>query len=356
MKIAIVTQPLSNNFGGILQNYALQNVLKRLGHEPITFNVVPQRIGKRYWLKHTAKWLLFKFILNRKEKYENLYYRRDKKMRRFVKKHINLTPIKRDYKGFDVKGMKCDAIIVGSDQVWRKLYNTKVWEDKFLNFAKTLDIKRIAYAASWGSDKCEFCEEELNVAHKLIKKFNAVSVRESSGVKLTKESLGVDSIEVLDPTMLLNRDDYAKVSSKSKLPSVPYLAAYILDDEEEKIKLINHIAKDRGLKVEYFGIGKNKMGVEEWLAMFAHAEFVVTDSFHGTVFSIINHRPFVTIANARRGLARFSSLLKKFELESRIIDSIDAYKALLEIDWLQIEQTLNEWRYHSLKFLKMNLS
>ena len=355
MKIGIVTQPLSDNYGGVLQNYALQTTLKKLGHEPITLNVVPKMMSEKLWFRHTIKYILTLCIPGKGEEYYSLYYHRDKRIAQFVDKNIVHTPIHRSYTGIDVKKMGVDAIVVGSDQVWRKVYNYGVWEDKFLRFANDENVLRLAYAASWGSDKCEFNSKDLSVARPLIWKFKAVSVREKAGIDLCKIYFGIEAIEVLDPTLLLSKEDYAELTKQVKKEKTPYLAAYVLDKSPQKRKLINQIAENKGLRVVDFGLAKNNISVEEWLSLFANAEFVVTDSFHGTVFSIINRRPFASVVNAQRGATRFYSLLSKFGLENRIVETVDQAGRLNNIDWNNVEKQLAFWQEISLNYLQSNL-
>ena len=355
MKIGIVTQPLSDNYGGILQNYALQTVLKSMGHEPITLNVIPRDLGWRTWLTHTVKYLLTLSPLTHKEEYLHLYYYREPLMARFVKKNIVTTKVFRNYRHFDVEKMGLQALIVGSDQVWRRQYNWNVWRDKFLAFAENNKIIRIAYGASWGKDKSEYPPAEQLECRRLSQKFNAISVREHSGVKLCQDVLGCDAIEVLDPTLLLKKDDYTRITGDVTIPNEPYLAAYVLDQESWKLNLIKKIADERGLKVVDFGLGKGDVSVEKWLAYFANASYVLTDSFHGTLFSIINNKPFLTVVNESRGASRFESILNKFGLLDRIVKSESQIILQKDIDWSLVDKTICEWRQNSMLFLESNL-
>jgi hypothetical protein len=355
MKIGIITQPLSDNYGGILQNYALQTVLCRHGHEPITLHVLPQRMKRVIWVILTAKYLLTLSAFTHKRRYFRLYPFRDPVMAQFVRNHIATTQIHREYKHIKIDNMGLNALIVGSDQVWRKRYNMTVWRDKFLLFSQNASLKKIAYAASWGSDKCEFSKEEVQECRKLIKQFDAVSVREQSGIQLCHDVLGVNAIEVLDPTLLLNREDYLNLCNNIVPPAEPYLAAFILDQATWKNKLVNEIANKNGLRIVNLGLKKDGISIEQWLAYFAHAHYVVTDSFHGTVFSIINHRPFSVVVNTERGASRFESLLNKFNLEKRIADD-DHFEDSSIIDWETVDQRLEQWRQTSLNYLETALN
>ena len=230
----------------------------------------------------------------------------------------------------DLKAEDFDAIVVGSDQVWRPKYFGKI-EDAYLQFAKDWNIKRIAYAASFGTAEWEYTENQTEICKDLIKKFDAVSVREDSGKDMCKKYLDVDAEHLLDPTMLLEKEDYIRIFANSGTPQSPgTLMCYILDETPEKQSLINKISREKDLipfrvnsKVENCTAPlaeRIQPPVEQWIRGFYDAEFVVTDSFHACVFSILFNKPFIAISNKGRGESRFQSLLKLFDLDNRIIE------------------------------------
>ena len=205
-----------------------------------------------------------------------------------------------------------EAIIVGSDQVWRPKYNYRI-EDMFLKFAEKLPVRRIAYAASFGVDNWEYTSKQTFECAALAKKFDAISVREESGVKLCKEHLGVDATWVLDPTLLLTKEDYESICRDTPVCNEKYIAVYVLDENENVTATYEKESAARGLVVKKFHAdSESTLTVPEWLAMFRDASFVVTDSFHGTVFSIICGKEFKCIYNEGRGAARFESLLNLY--------------------------------------------
>ncbi|MFU2362202.1 MAG: polysaccharide pyruvyl transferase family protein [Clostridiales bacterium] len=246
-----------------------------------------------------------------------------------------------------------DAFIVGSDQVWRPSYNQHL-EQAFLNFTENWkNVKRIAYAASFGVDNWEFTKKQTEECKRLVQKFDFVSVREDTAVNLCKEHLGIEATHVLDPTLLLSADDYQKLIDGLKISDSPYVFSYLLDESEEKIDILEDISKRLNLPVRKIKLEKDiskipmsKLksltypSIQEWLASFAQADFVVTDSFHGTVFSIIFNKPFVVLPNKGRGVARFESLLKDISLENRIFSDFLISDILYEEFPFQINSVL----------------
>lgn len=312
MKIGILTQPLLRNYGCFLQNYALQKILLRLGNDVKTID---------YIYPHTSLYTLFfswmktigYYLIGKKTRRFARYQKADSRTQlvdTFVKKNLLTTNIVRTYSKKIIKTNNFDCIVVGSDQVWRPKYNRNLC-DMFLNFTKNLSIKRIAYAASFGVDEWEFSTKQTKMCSSLAKKFDAISVREESGIKLCQDHLGVGATWVLDPTLLLQKEDYSELCKNIPIASENILVAYILDMNDAINELCESIAKEKKLTLKVYRAGNNAtQTIPEWLAMFRDASYVVTDSFHGTVFSIIFEKDFKCLYNKNRGAARFESLLK----------------------------------------------
>ena len=332
MKIGILTLPLGTNYGGILQAYALQTVLERMGHEVVVVD------KDRYLpsdLYHQTRSCISSVLHGFKGKTNWAYNRskkeREKYTRAFIDKNINIIKVKdmaREYPK-DV-----DAIIVGSDQIWRRQYFCEMIgggiENAFLSFTKGWEIKRLSYAASFGTDDWEYMDEETERCKQSIQLFDAVGVRESAGKELCNKNLGrSDSKHVLDPTLLLTKEDYQGLIDKSKVQkSEGNLMVYLLDDSSEKNELVKLIAKDRCLKpfrtnqsddIFKDNAKASQPPLEKWLRGFMDADFVVTDSFHACIFSIIFNKPFVVVGNAKRGMSRFDSLLSMFSLQDHLL-------------------------------------
>uniref|UniRef100_UPI004056B907 polysaccharide pyruvyl transferase family protein n=1 Tax=Alistipes sp. TaxID=1872444 RepID=UPI004056B907 len=359
MKIGIVTQPLSRNYGGILQNYALQQTLTKLGHTPYTFD-----LGKYTWKDWGIKTIksIIKKIMGRPcylPETPSRFYTKERILRRFVDSYISLiTPRTHKPHKKQVFQYHLDAIIVGSDQVWRPKYNYRI-ESMFLDFTQGLNIKRIAYAASFGTDKWKYSPTKSKACAEFARQFDAISVREETGVNLCKKYLGVDATHLLDPTLLLAKEMYEELLTHIPVSESPYLFAYTLDPTDEKLKYIKKCAAEMGLEVRIKGADTNLSEedcIENWLANFRDAQYVITDSFHGSVFSIIFNKPFIALGNRARGMSRFNSLLKIFGLKDRLIDYTKNKALPLDTpNWVEINEIISLYREKSIEFLLTNL-
>ena len=326
MKIAILTMPLLDSYGGILQNYALQLILKKLKINSITLDIPFPSVPFWRFICSTIKTIAYRCVGKKRVFVKRKKNTRNSSFFDFVHQHIE-TVFFKNYDNIRVAGF--DSIIVGSDQVWRPKYNYRI-EDMFLKFAEKLSIKRIAYAASFGVDNWEYTPKQTFECAALAKKFDAISVREESGINLCKQHLGVDATWVLDPTLLLDKEDYCEISKDIPAVKEKILAAYILDKNDTVRTQCESIAAEQGLSLKFFEAGTNAtLSVPEWLAMFRDASYVVTDSFHGTVFSIIFGKEFKCLYNKSRGSARFDSLLKLYE--SGKLDEMREYS----LNWLK---------------------
>ena len=367
MKIGILTLPLHTNYGGILQAYALQTVLERMGHDvevldrphkkKVDYKKIPFILGKnlikRYVLrKHTL--LLPNISWNRD------YPTVSQNTEKFIFKHIH----SREVTNLSIlKEEEYDALVVGSDQIWRSLYYRNI-EDAYFSFAASWkNVKRIAYAPSFGTDKWEYTSKQTKRCRSLIKKFDLVTVRENIGIKFCNEKLGVNAYHVLDPTMLLNKSDYVDLVKNSGVSkSEGNLMVYVLDPNKDIEESINRYAIEKNLsafyvssKVENYFAPLNERiqkSVEQWLRGFMDAEFVITDSFHACAFSIIFNKPFAVIGNKERGMSRFESLLHLFGLDKRLVTSINNIDSLSPIDWNFVNNRRNFLVDKSLEFLK----
>lgn len=377
MRIGILTLPLHTNYGGILQAYALQTVLERMGHEVVVFDTpnkaylpplwkLPLSMTKRVLLKGLGKVdrILIEHHSNKTRPVIAQY------IQPFIDKHIHRKVIR---KFTDLKSQDFNAIVVGSDQVWRAIY-FPMWGEKqnienaYLSFTEGWNIKRISYAASFGTDDWEYTNEQTLRCKALLQMFDAISVRETNGINLCKKYFDVDSVHVLDPTLLLNEFDYSIFFQNANTPkSDGTLLNYILDETEESKMIISDVAKQK--RLETFSVNnpyehdeskplseRIKPSVEKWLRGFYDAEFVVTDSFHACVFSILFKKQFVVIGNKTRGMSRIESLLKMFEIEDRLVTSNFNVKTLTNIDYDNVYSLLTNMRKNSINFLQEALS
>lgn len=365
MKIAVLTYNLGQNYGGILQAYALMETLKKLKHEPELLYIKTKY--QQNWKGLIKKYLLSYFT----PKYNNSVYEKEifQNTFKFIDIYINpkTLPLYKNKDFENITKNNYEAYIVGSDQVWRaRMFN--YIDYAFFGFVKSDKPIFLSYAASFGIDRWEYTEEETQKYKKQIQRFSGVSVREESGLKLCKKYFEKDAIHVLDPTMLLNADDYRSLILKENEP--PHdgeLLNYILDDSVDKTELVNMVSKE--LDIKSFKINakeKNSKKIDDmiyptvtsWLKGFDDAKFVITDSFHGCVFSIIFNKPFLVYGNEKRGMARFESLLKMFGLEDRLVlrkDDVNIKKIRNIIIWKDINILLDKYKNLSVNFLIDNL-
>lgn len=374
MKIAIFTLPLHCNYGGILQAYALQTVLQRMGHRVFLYDT--PFAGERKPVKAASPWRTLlrhllppgREVLPRRVKpripKRELHCRRH--LARFFDEHFFLRPLcggKEDL----------EAVVVGSDQVWRPLYFPSI-ELAFLSFAEEWkNVRRVAYACSFGTDRPEYSAGQIERCGRLVGRFDGVSVREASMVPIIRDTFrwNCRPALVLDPTLLLEPDDYRRLY-RPYSPDCGHgrgnrLFCYFLDPNETKegirLQILNRTnqteLKQADLSPAADGLeAGDYASPESWLHAFDAADAVLTDSFHGCVFSILFNKPFVVVGNAERGMARFRSLLGLFGLESRLVDPAQGFDPELPaqpIDWAAVNGKLHTMRGESLAFLKRHL-
>ncbi len=359
MKIGILTQPLRYNIGGLLQNYALQQVLKRLGHKPVTLDPDPyQHVSIIVLAKRLILRLLGKKIPVFVEKEQNRPARtKGKNSDKFIKKYIKC--FRYSHKS-QLKNMNYDAYIVGSDQTWRPRYNRGRLDNMFLDFTQGMNVKRVAYAASFGTDEWEYTEEETSKYSVLLQQFDSVSVREKSAVQICKERFNVDAVHVLDPTLLLSKEDYIRIIKKNKAPKSPGdLLVYFLDNSEDKKLLEEKIVNDYSLTPFYVNnVFKTQeiipqIPVSQWLRGFYDAKYIITDSFHACVFAIIFNKPFILYANMARGFARYQSLFETFDLKDCMVVNTGEYQGIPYFAFDRINSELSLLQKSSLSFLRV---
>lgn len=345
MRIGIFTLALHTNYGGILQAFALQTVLERMGHEVIVFN-------KHLPAPKASLFIIIKRLMLKIFGRDVVVFEEKKKTREapivnktvceFRTKYINEVFID---ELSEIKKYSIDCIIVGSDQIWRSKYFKEQWsehiENAFLSFTKDWHLKRISYAASFGVDEWTFDTQETEKILSAIKMFDAISVREESGIKLLKQK-NIESTVVLDPTLLLTQEDYLKLILNAQIPkSKGNMLVYLLDPNKSQKQLIKSIENDTSLTP--FFVNNNGLSatapvenrvlpaVESWLRGFYDAECVITDSFHACVFSIIFNKPFVVFGNKDRGLSRFESLLSQFGLSACLLNEYSSKEDVISL-------------------------
>lgn len=362
-KIGLITLPLNNNFGGILQAFALHHYLTNMGFQVIF-------IDRQYKAKWYSKLKIF--IKDRYHSNKSLTNEQKNRINHkpalFIEKYITpKSPVLSSNKSLKsyVKEQKFDAIIVGSDQVWRLEYSLPFYRNMFLDFVKTKNTKKLSYAASFGIDHWNHSTKKTKEINKLLNQFDAISVREDSGVQLCKNIFGLDALHHIDPTLLIDPQTYLKLVIQEKEPkSAGDILVYMLDFSGDRKVVVEKVEKSLNGKVfqvnkkasdEEYGLNNAIFPtVTSWLQGFFNAKFTVVDSFHGTIFSILFNIPFITYGNKSRGLTRFNSVLKLFELEERLIlDSEQLNEDLINkpIDWEPVNRKIEELRKDTKSFL-----
>lgn len=375
MKVGILTHPLETNYGGLLQAYALQTVIRRMGHDVYTIdrhnkgarsNLPRHILGliKRYFRRYVQRnpnvstsWNAY---LTMKEK-DIL----GKNTWKFVQKNIKITNRvwSHELKDIDEK-YQFDAYVVGSDQIWLPNY----CPNSFLDFVKRDNVIKCSYAASCS---CASWSPELTDACRpLARSFKGLSVREIDLIEFCRKEFGCAAQHVLDPTLLLDKEDYLTVVDKN-IKGDDIIFSYILDDTQEKRSLVEKVSKHYGVGVAWVNAERpyykrNDVNINEcifpsvdnWINNLNNAKFVITDSFHGMAMSIVFKKPFIVIANKKRGLSRFESMLGLFGLESRLILNVNDFteEHLLAINYDNVYDIIKSKRKESIEFLNTMLS
>lgn len=362
MRILIVTMHRGNNYGSALQVYALSEALKTFGHYPIILDYIPQRINFKLGVKHTLKSLCR--IAPIREKYNalrGLMILVSSKLLydSFFKKNVNLTKAYYSIEALKKDCPQADIYMTGSDQVWNSFHNRGIEYTFYLDFVPDKATK-IAYAASFGKECLD--EWEIPETKRLLEKYRAISVRESSAVKIL-EKMNISGTVVLDPTFLLSKDEWLKRLPLLRIKE-KYLLIYSVEPNKNDLIAYSRLIADKlGLKIYLVEWGLRKYnGVDKMLSLlnplkllsyFYNASFVVASSFHGTALSINMNKQFVSIAPSKFN-TRVKSLLNLVKLDQRYFDK-DTFQiemALMPIDYTRVNAILSELRYESRSFLK----
>lgn len=334
----IFTLWFSCNYGAILTTFALYRLLEQEGCRPLVLDQAP--------ITGNCEW----------NKASNI-------SRAFMARH-GLQCSKPLSTDTDLQQLneQLQTFIVGSDQVWRWRYTQAYGLLHFLDFVRG-DKRKIAVSSSFGIDKEERPTDMVRKAGYYLRSFDAVSVREESGLELLRRHYGVEGEWIPDPVFLCNRECYDELLKDTVVPQKPYLLSYVLEPDEKIRHIIETLALERGLEVinmvdaqgnfeqlraRFGGVGNIAQGVspEQWLAYIRHCAYFVTDSFHGVCFAHIYRRDFVCVAPPERGLTRFTSLLGLTGLQRCMLapdySPADWQAATAPIDWSRTQTLLDE--------------
>lgn len=350
-KVGVITFHDYDNYGAILQSYALQRKLKEVGTEPEIIDYCCDYISNPFRLVNLKEKGLFNYI------YGAIgyicYMPRRIKCNRF-RKHMkyservtidNMAPVEDKY----------DIYMAGSDQIWSY---------KLTNFDKTylLDFvkkgKKTSYAASMGESIPP--EEYRDTYSALLKDFDKIYVRESYGADIVEELTGERPEVTCDPTLLLTAEEWNELAVDPKKKD-KYILVYQLGINTEIVNFVKRLQKKTGYKVAYIpfplvGLLKCSLnltiGPAEWMGLFKNAEYVVSDSFHGIVFSLLYNKKFFGMTNGHHVNRRMEQLLTRVGLLDRTIDDVSDEKLTEEIDFTYANKELEKMRRESMELLK----
>ncbi len=359
-RIGLLTLPLHTNYGGILQIAALYNLLVGQGRKVTLIRAAPARPAIAQLISAVLKIIPFQNVAGVRGRALAAA-----KHRAFIDTYLpNRTPILRTKAALNAEARKrgFDAVIVGSDQVWRPDFSQGVdFRHYLLDFVDE-GVRRVSYAASFGRSEWQDAAMTQEV-RALLARLNTITVREDSGLDICARTFGRDDAElVLDPTLLMPTAFYEAMLPSNLLSqsSVPTLMKYVLDASDDLLRLENSAMRILGPSARSGGIYLDRQSrqasVPEWLAAFRNADLVVTDSFHGMAFSIIFRKQFVALVNEERGSDRFTSLARQLGVEDRLaFVGTDPVWPTTEIDYSRVEARLEARREESLFVLQKAL-
>ena len=347
----VATMWFGYNYGAILTSYALYRLLEEMGKRPVLLDYSPlYGVGK--------------------------FMETDGMARAFMRRHsIGFTaPLEGD-EAYDALNDTLDTFIIGSDQVWRWRYTACCGLAYFLDYVRG-DKRKVAFASSFGVEREERPAESVERARCCLQVFDAVSVREKSGVDILREHYGIDGEWVLDPVFLCQMEDYDSLCECAERQESPYVLSYVLEPDDAIRRHIAAISAERGARAvnmvdaqrdyeemqRLFGGGQIARDVspEQWVRNIRDCDFIITDSFHGVCFALMFNRPFLCVAPPVRGRTRFDSLLELVGLQ-RCMLSPDYTEeewnaAVAPIDWAQVNGILQRERMKARAWLENALN
>ncbi len=359
-KASVITMHRIYNYGSVLQTYATQKILENIGLNcEIIDYISPYRAKKPLFLEYPPR-------LEGKKLKKSIYYMaklpsfmlKDITFGGFIKKYLHLS--KKQYitnEDIMADPPVADIYITGSDQVWNSKYNHGVDGSYYLNFTGT-GAKKIAFVASFG--KSSLSENEMNEIKPMLEEYSSISVREDSAVSILSK-MGISGTCIIDPTLQLHKEEWLALSSR-RLVKNRYLLLFLLYNEDNgATEYAKKIAREKGLKlIKLSWELKKPKGVDklfthrppqDFLSLFANADFIVTNSFHGVAFSINLNREFVFVPRSEFN-DRIMSLLRKTGLENRVVsDDKDLIISNKMIDYEYVNRVLEHERKTADEFL-----
>lgn len=373
--VAILTKYYKNyNYGGMLQGYALHKVITELGYScdiisydvnknanPVYKSVLQQ--CKQYGLISAVKKFFEKTIAKFNFIIKDILMSRQVLFDEFMKANNAGTEVFTD-ENLTVLNDKYKMFVSGSDQVWNPNSVRKLYLQGFVQDNR----KKIAYAASIGRDS--FSRHEANILIPYIQRFDYMGIREKTGKELLEKYITRKFDTVLDPTLLLTRNDWSIVASE-RMVKEPYALVYFFSDSFELRKKLKAFCEKRGLKLVLIPYAKqelnlgdcrgecirlNSVGPREFVSAIKYANYIFTDSFHGAVFSIIYKKQFFVFERNKMGHVSMNSrlydLLDTFQLKNRLVNIDDIIESVDNIDYKVVDGILADKKAKSMNFLR----
>lgn len=383
-KVALAINYDYHDYGGMLQAFATQRALMKIGvdSEAIDFDCLKGDINKRKWkyflsnildvtiVKEKGRVIAKKIRTRLNEDLKEKLAERDAAFDIFCKERFKVSRKFGSWKELTDGCRMYDAVIVGSDQLW--LPSNVMGDYYTLNFVPG-DVKKIAYATSFGIGVVP--EKMKRQYAYYLSRIECLSARESSGQEIIRTCIGRDVPLVCDPTMLLEREDWSEIATDKRIVEDDYVFCYFMGDNPEQREFVKRLAKKKGLKIvallhldqyiaadeDYVDYAPYNISPADFVNLVKNANYVCTDSFHGTVFSIIFSKIFFTFKrfNKKASLStntRLTSLLNRLGLNERLYTGEEAVDGDLDIcDYEQVQQNLTAFRTDSFNYLKKSI-
>lgn len=384
-KVGLVTCYFKHNYGSMLQAYATQKFLddNHIPNETINIesNIDFKKGKRKYYLNQIFN---FSFI---KSKFGMIKLKFDKKINKALNKNITIRDKKYDafkkkfhltkpYRTYEELTNLCQErycdVIVGSDQLWLPV---NVVADYYtLSFVPT-EVNKISYATSFGV--ATISKKYESRYRNFLNRFNHISVREEKGIELIQSITSQKAKLVCDPTLLLTKKDWDEIISPKRIIKDKYILCYFLGKNIEHRKFAEKLKQETGYLIvslnhadeyvkysdKFADIKPYNIGPSEWINLIQNAEYICTDSFHGTVFSLINNKKFYTFRRYKSNTkvstnSRIDSLLRIVDLKERLLEGTEDIKEVikLEIDYKAVNKKLSSFRNSSKKFLLNSLT
>lgn len=374
MKVSVITLHTVNNYGSVMQTYATQKVFEKLGCD-VEFvdywrkSNTPDECAKRLLDSSTMKrlkpiWGLNPFTIKLTVKLLKIFVtNKESQMRKFIRERVTLSPTSY-YSIDDLKDNppEADIYVTGSDQVWNSIWNQGLDRAYFLDYAP-VGKPKVSFSASIGRSELE--RDEMVEMYELLKQYDAISVREASAVQILRD-MGLEAQLILDPTLMLNREEWIEIGKEPRGRKTPYLLIYQLHINPNIDLYADTLARAKGWEIVRIGLSrsdKKKIGttcmntsVPEFLGLFSHAACVLTDSFHATAFSLNMGTDFISVLPNSFG-TRIESITELTGTKDRILSSYDDLSiADCEINKEQVQNILRQEREKGYAFLRNSIN